>query len=165
MKMNLKKGFTLIELLVVVAIIGILASVVLASLNTARNKGKDASVQSSMSSMRAQAELGVGSGGTYVDGLCASSATGGLSTLVAAATAAGAGSISCGQNSATGTAPSSWGVAAYLPTAGNTGVTVFCVDSTGFAGTKTGATGHTPGLEIHPNVSGAASTDVVCDAA
>lgn len=37
-----RRGFTLIELLVVVSIIGMLASMVLASLNSARLRGKDA---------------------------------------------------------------------------------------------------------------------------
>ena len=77
MKKNFKKGFTLIELLVVVAIIGVLASVVLASLNTARAKGTDAAIKSNLDNTRAQASLYYDTNSGYSSAAVAATATGG----------------------------------------------------------------------------------------
>jgi general secretion pathway protein G len=51
------KGFTLIELLVVIAIIAILSTVVMAGLNSARLKGRDAKRLSDIKQVQAALEL------------------------------------------------------------------------------------------------------------
>ena len=58
-------GFTLIELLVVIAIIGVLASTVLASVNSARAKARDARRKADLNQLRLALELYYDTNGAY----------------------------------------------------------------------------------------------------
>lgn len=66
-KQSGNKGFTLIELLVVIAIIGVLASIVLASLNTARKKSRDTRRVADMNQAKLALELFYDSNRRYPD--------------------------------------------------------------------------------------------------
>jgi type II secretory pathway pseudopilin PulG len=120
------------ELLVVIAIIGILASVVLASLNTARSKGSDAAVKSSINNSRAQAELYYDANGNSYASVCAST-TGGIANMKAAAdNANGAGAVVCNDSATT------WALQGQL--VANSGQ-YYCADSTGKSSTSSAAIG------------------------
>ena len=56
-KFSKKRGFTLIELLVVISVIGLLSSIILAALTTARKKADEAFVLSSMKQLQNAIEL------------------------------------------------------------------------------------------------------------
>ena len=132
-----KRGFTLIELLVVIAIIGILASVVLASLNTARDKGADAAVKSNLNNSRAQAELFYDNNTRSYDTLC--SAAGGIKNLVDAAKVSYGGTADTYADATARTWDTSqchdsagaWAAIVPLRASASGSVVAWCVDSTG----------------------------------
>ncbi len=136
------RGFTLIELLVVIAIIGILSAVVLASLSTARSKGNDAAVQSNLSTIQTQAEIYYGGTGNNSYGTAGTSCTaaaslfvdGTIANAITSAKNAAKGAVVVCNNSA-----SAYAVAGQLSAPSAT--TYWCVDSTGFAGSRVTALG------------------------
>ncbi|MEK7607443.1 MAG: type II secretion system protein [Patescibacteria group bacterium] len=146
-------GFTIIELLVVIAIIGILASIVTASVNIARTKGADVAILQNMAGARTQAALYYsGNTDSYV-GVCDTTASAdGTATinanLVGAQTAWGTSTKALNINLATAgsfdtvtchesTDGSAFAVETPLKATASGAPVMYCLDSVGVAKEKT----------------------------
>jgi prepilin-type N-terminal cleavage/methylation domain-containing protein len=153
MNINLtrKNGFTLIELLVVISIIGLLSSVVLSSLGSARSRASDNAVKAAMKQFAGQAQnylvvnqgFGTGSGGgTDISGTTCNTGVFGDTRMTEiknniAANAVSGATITC----TTGGSGSLWAISVSALKGGG----AWCVDnSSAFRATAPAANGLCP---------------------